>query len=219
MSETKANLIRNFSGSNFRAAMVLAHGGYESMNSFVLRPGLIIIFVSRTARYLPQTVIDSSFYSVFTRRERLKTILTETNSRPPQFLKDWRTRTYGPGDVCPDITLDMSDPAWGMGLHLLPLSDNQLRTTPGVFYGTRMKLSELVSTLTDRGILFVTSCRSTPQMPTNYMNLRANYRFPEWSMEHMLQVQNQISSRMLKRRRNNRTRNANQPVTKRRRVN
>ena len=69
--------------------------------------------------------------------------------------------------------------------------------------GQTMKLSQLVPSLasTGSGILFVTACRGTTNMPISYQNLTANYTFPNWSLEYQLQQQNEISSRMLKRRR------------------
>lgn len=187
---------------NPRLAMVLAHGSYASNESFSVPSGIIIIFVSRTARYLPTTVVTSEFYDVFTNTQRIHNILSNKNARPPVFLQDWERRTYGPGDSCPNIKLQLSDPEWGMGLHQLPMARNQLQTTPGTFMGQTMKLSELVTTLkqTGSGILFVTSCRGTPNLPRTYMNLTANYTFPNWSLEYNLQRQNEISSRMLKRR-------------------
>jgi len=201
MAETKKNMIKRLSSPNTpRMAMVLAHGTYASRNAFSLPAGIIIIFVSKTARYLPQSVINTEFYNVFTNTQRIHNILSNTNSRPPLFLKDWERRTYGPGDTCPDLTIQMNDPNWGMGLHTLPLVRNQLRTTAGAFMGQTMKLSELVSSLSGSGILFVTSCRNTTNQPFSYRNLTANYSFPEWSLEHNLQRQNEISSRMLKRR-------------------
>jgi hypothetical protein len=201
--------------------MVLAHGSYNSRSAFPVRNGLLIIFVSRTARWLPQSVVNPEFYNVFTRTERIHNILTNVNSRPPPFLQEWNRRTYGPGDVCPDLNLHMNDPNWGMGVHRLPLIRGQLRTTPGVLNGRMMKLSELVNEVTGNGILFVTSCRGTTTQLNNYNNLTSNYHFPEWSLEYNLQRQNQISSRMIKRRRNTtviRNRNRNEPNTKRRKT-
>ena len=217
MAETKRNAARRLSNpSNPRTAMVLAHGSYASRESFNVPNGIVIIFVSRTARYLPQSVINSEFYNVFTRRVRLHNILSNTNSRPPLFLKDWDRRTYGPGDVCPNLKLEMDDPDWGMGLHALPLVNNQLRTTPGVFYGRKMKLSELVHEIGGSGVLFVTACRAVTTQLNSYRNLTANYSFPQWSLEYNLQRQNEISSRMLKRRRNSNTlrKNKNLPSEK-----
>lgn len=225
MTETKRNIIRRLSKpENPKMAMVLAHGLYASREGFSVPNGLIIIFVSRTARYLPQSVVNTEFYNVFTRPERIHGILSNTNSRPPVFLKDWERRTYGPGDLCPNINLEMFDAGWGMGLHALPLVQNQLRTTPGIYMGETIKLSELVSRIHGSGILFVTSCRGTTDLPRYYENLSANYTFPQWSLEYNLQRQNEISSRMLKRRRINkenllRKNKNNTPDAKRRRIN
>lgn len=209
---------------NPKMAMVLAHGLYASREGFSVPNGLIIIFVSRTARYLLQSVVNADFYNVFTRTQRIQNILSNPNSRPPIFLKDWERRTYGPGDLCPNINLEMFDAGWGMGLHALPLVQNQLRTTPGIYMGETIKLSELVSRIHGSGILFVTSCRGTTDLPRYYANLSANYTFPQWSLEYNLQRQNEISSRMLKRRRINkenllRKNKNNTPDAKRRRIN
>ena len=222
MTETKRNIIRRLSRpENPKMAMVLAHGLYASREAFSVPNGLVIIFVSRTARYLPQSVVNTEFYNVFTRPERIHGILSNTNSRPPVFLKDWERRTYGPGDLCPNINLEMFDAGWGMGLHALPLVQNQLRTTPGIYMGETIKLSGLVSRIHGSGILFVTSCRGTTDLSTYYQNISANYKFPEWSLEYKLQEQNEISSRMLKRRRNTNSirKNKNTPDAKRRRIN
>lgn len=206
---------------NNAMAMVLGHGSYASREAFSVPTGLVIIFVSRTARYLPQSVVNTEFYNVFTRKERIHTILSNSNSRPPLFLKDWERRTYGPGDLCPNLKLEMDDPAWGMGIHALPLVQNQLRTTPGIHYGRTLKLSNLVSTMSGSGILFVTACRASTTQLTTYTNVTANYSFPLWSLEYNLQRQNEISSRILKRRRNNTglSKNKNTPVTKTHRIN
>jgi hypothetical protein len=221
MAETKINMIRRLSKPEKNSmAMVLAHGLYDSREAFSVPNGLIIIFVCRTARYLPQSVVNTEFYNVFTRPERIHGILSNTNSRPPVFLKDWKRRTYGPGDLCPSINLEMFDTGWGMGLHALPLVQNQLRTTPGLYMGETIKLSELVSRIHGSGILFVTSCRGTTDLPRYYENLSANYTFPQWSLEYNLQRQNAISSRMLKRRRNTNSirKNKNTPEAKKKKV-
>ena len=222
MAETKRNMIKRLSRpENHGMAMVLSHGSYASREGFNVPTGIVIIFVSRTARYLPQSVVNSEFYNVFTRTQRIHNILSNPNSRPPIFLKDWERRTYGPGDLCPNLKLEMNDPAWGMGIHALPLVQNQLRTTPGIHYGRTMKLSDLISTMSGSGILFVTACRATTTQLNTYMNLTSNYSFPLWSLEYNLQRQNEISSRMLKRRRNTNSirKNKNTPDSKTRRIN
>lgn len=222
MSETKRNMVKRLSKPESpKMAIVLAHGLYASREGFTVPPGKIIIFVSRTARYLPQSVVDSDFYNVFTRPERIHGILSNPNSRPPLFLKDWEQRIYGHGDLCPNLGLEMNDPAWGMGIHSLPLVNNQLKLIRGFLYGQNMKLSQLTSQIQNSGILFVTACRATTDMPTYYDNISANYSFPRWSIEYNLQRQNAISARILKRRRENNTlrKNKNQPNAKKRRTN
>ncbi len=222
MSETKRNMVKRLSKPEApKMAMVLGHGLYASRDGFSVPAGKIIIFVSRTARYLPQSVVNTEFYNVFTRPARLHGILSNPNSRPPLFLKDWERRVYGPGDVCPNLSLAMNDPNWGMGIHALPMVNNQLKMQPGVFYGQEMKLSQIISAINGNGILFVTACRATTDMPYYYRNISANYTFPEWSLEYNLQRQNAISARLLKRRRENNTlrKNKNQPNAKKSRTN
>ena len=197
-----------------KMSMVLAHGTYEVDQEFVVPPGLIIIFVCRAARYLPQYIINEKFYRLFTSKSRLRAFLTNkmiryAHPRTPgktvtmtpylEVMKDWQKRTYGPGDTCPDITLVMSDPSWGMGLHRIPLENGQLSSRPGRFSGETMQLSQL--SRGRRGILFVTSCRATRGMPTSYHNVSRTYSFPMWSLEHKLQQKNVSSSRVLKRKR------------------
>lgn len=231
MAETKRNMIKRLSKpENPKTAMVLAHGLYASREAFSVPNGLIIIFVSRTARYLPSSVVNTEFYNVFTSSERIHGILSNPNSRPPVFLKDWEKRVYGPGDQCPNLgltfhELSTTEPVvWGWGIHSLPLVNNQLKMSKGVFYGMKMKLSQVISSINGNGIIFVTSCRGTTDLPTYYQNVSANYTFPEWSLEYKLQRQNEISSRMLKRRRINkenllRKNKNNTPDAKRRRIN
>jgi len=227
MAETKRNMVKRLSKPEApKMAMVLGHGSYASREGFSVPAGKIIIFISRTARYLPSTIVNSAFYNVFTRPERLHGILSNPNSRPPLFLKDWERRVYGPGDVCPNLDikfheLSPTEPVeWGWGIHSVPLANNQLRTTPGILYGQEMNLAQIISGFSGSGILFVTSCRGTTTTPTYYQNVSANYTFPEWSLEYNLQRQNEISARLLKRRRENTTlgRNRNQPGAKKRKT-
>ncbi len=214
MSETKRHLISRLSSESM--GMVLAHGTYEVDQEFVVPPGLVIIFVCRAARYLPQYIINEKFYRLFTSKTRLRAFLAGRmiryrHPRTPgayvstvpylEVMKDWQKRTYGPGDTCPDITLVMSDPSWGMGVHEVPLQNGELSSRHGLFAGETLHLSQLVRRTRRSGILFVTSCRATRGMPTSYHNVSKTYSFPTWSLEHKLQQKNVSSSRVVKRKR------------------
>jgi hypothetical protein len=161
-------------------------------------------------------VVTPGFYNFFTDLEKIKGLL-KNEVVPPVFMRDWRNRTYGPGDECPDLTLQMQDPQWpGMGASTLPLGHNALRIAPSLGYsGRTMKISEVPGT----GVFFVVACRATETQPTNFRNLtRKSYNFVPGSVENRLQRQNLISSRINKRRRENQPtirKNKNVPAAKR----
>jgi hypothetical protein len=95
----------------------------------------------------------------------------------------------------------MYDPSWpGMGLHQLPLYEpNQLKLHPGYGNGETVKLSQYHGT----GVTFIVACRGVEGQSTEYSGVRNMYVFPPGTIHYALQLQNQASARILKRRRNN----------------
>ena len=213
MAETKRNLLRRQS----EFSMILAHGTYGHTHELTtIKPGQYIIFVSRTSRYLPQNVIDPKFKDIFTNQSLIESLIKGTLRNVPPVLTDLEHRTYGPGDECPNLEMKMHDPGWpGMGWHKLPLVwREELKLRPGEGNGHTVKLSNYNRT----GVTFVVSCRATGSQMEAYQGVTNVYLFPPGTHEYKLQLQNLISSRMLKRRRNNSSlrKNINEPEAKRR---
>jgi hypothetical protein len=201
--------------------MLFGHGAYsQNVTTFTVPAGKYYIFISRTSRYLPQSVVTPGFYNFFTDLSQIKGLL-KGEVDPPVFLEDWRNRTYGPGDSCPNLTLQTQDSNWpGMGAHKLPLvGQNALKNAPTLGYnGRTMKISEVPGT----GVFFVVACRATETQSENFRNLtRKSYNFTPGSLENRLQRMNLISTRTNKRRRGNQAtiinKNKNEPVAKKRR--
>jgi hypothetical protein len=197
--------------------MLFGHGVYKrDVTTFTVPAGKYFIFISRTSRYLPQSVVTPEFYNFFTDLAQIKGLLKD-EVEPPRFMSNWRNRTYGPGDSCPDLTLHMQDTQWpGMGAHRLPLVQNGLRIAPTLGgSGGNLKISEVPGT----GVFFIVACRATETQSVNFRNLNRNsYNFAPGSLENRLQRQNLISTRTNKRRRENQTttrRNKNVPAAKR----
>ena len=60
-SLTKLELIRTLRNKY----IALGHGTYESSDYFVVPNNVVIIFISRSSRYLPQSVVSPEFYRYF----------------------------------------------------------------------------------------------------------------------------------------------------------
>jgi hypothetical protein len=213
MSETKRNALRR----QTHFSMILAHGTYGYTRDLTtIKPGQYIIFISRTSRYLPQSIINPEFKDIFTQKHLIESLIKGTLRHVPPFLIDIEHRTYGPGDQCPNLEMQMHDPEWsGMGWHKLPLVwREELKIRPGEGNGHTIKLSEY-NTI---GVTFIVACRATGSQMQNYQGVTNVYQFPPGSYEHNLQLQDEISARIIKRRRNNNSlrKNKNQPASKRR---
>ena len=195
-------------------SMILAHGTYGLTTSLTtINPDQYIIFVSRTSRYLPQNIIDDRFKQIFSNQSLIESLIKGTLRNVPEYLKDLETRTYGPGDQCPDLTMEMKDPNWmGMGWHPLPLHWKEiLKTKSGYGNGQTLQLSQYENT----GVTFIVACRATGQQLETYHGITNVYQFPPGSYEQALVMQNQISARTLKRRRNTETLRRNENPAKR----
>jgi hypothetical protein len=184
--------------------MILAHGtyGYPATLTTV-KPDQYIIFLSRTSRYLPQSIIDDRFKEIFTHQSLIKSLIKGKLRNVPAYLKDFERRTYGPGDLCPDLTMIMRDPDWiGMGWHPLPLPWREtLKIKAGGGNGRTVKLSDYQNT----GVTFIVACRATSNQSDEYRGITNVYQFPPDSYEQALVTQDEISSRILKRHRNTET--------------
>ena len=191
--ERKMRLISRYADDPPHLNLILSHGEYQKnalATKFQVREDQIIVFVSKTGVYLPQTIIDEAFYDIFENAQNVSDLLKRRMGHAvPWYLKGLEKRTYAPGDQCPNLTLHMFDPAWGgMGLHALPLTTRLEGpdAPPGQFRGQTMKLSDL----TGRGVLFVVACRAVVgqrQIPT-YMHapehtLRARASSPEAQLQ------------------------------------
>lgn len=171
-----------------RLSLLLSHGEYQGdaiSTKFTVPEGQLIVFVSKTGVYLPQKIVDHKFYEIFGNKRNVSDLLKKKTFQLPWYMKGFRKRTYAPGDQCPNLTLHMSDPAWGgMGIHALPLTAKLEGpgAPPGAFHGQTKKLRDL----TGRGVLFVVACRAVvgrDQSPTflhspNY-TLRTGTHLPD----------------------------------------
>lgn len=185
--ERKLELMGRYADQG-RLSLLLSHGEYQGdaiATKFKVPEGQLIVFVSKTGVYLPQKIVDQKFYEIFGDKRNVSDLLTRKTFPVPWYLKGFRKRTYGPGDQCPNLTLHMSDPAWGgMGIHPLPLKARLEGpgAPPGAFHGQTKKLRDLAG----RGVLFVVACRAVVgrvQSPTffhapNY-TLRTGAHLPD----------------------------------------
>ena len=186
----------------------LAHGVYETSNirPYVIPDNLYVVYVSKSARYLAQSVVDADFYRYFGSVPLVKNSIRDARSWKPSVLDGMFQRVYGPGDVIADIMLRYKDPEWpGMGIHRLPIQPNQFKMFRGDFNGRTMHISEVLSSTTysTPTIVFFVNCRATTNTPSSYIRQNINYNFGGTTLENKLILQNIISSRMNKRRRGN----------------
>jgi len=197
---TKLELIRKLP-----KFIALAHGEYDPHAPiFTVPDDTVYIFVSKASRYLLQSVITPQFYNFFGRADKNYTALNTPNM--PNVIKGWNTHTYGPGQRIRDISLQFSDPQWvGMGIHPLPVRDNQFKTTPGLYNGQTGPLS----TLKLKGVIFIVACRAVKNQPNFYNNQTANYQFPKNTIQSHILVENNISKSLRKRRESSSSNNSN----------
>ena len=174
----------------------LAHGEYDPQAPiFIVPDDTVYIFVSKASRYLLQSVITPQFYNFFGRADKNYTALNSSNM--PNVIKGWNTHVYGPGQRMWDITLQFSDPQWpGMGIHPLPVKQNQFKTTPGLYNGQTGPLSSLKL----KGVIFLVNCRAVKNQANFYSNQTANYKFTPNTIHANIIVENNISKNLRKRR-------------------
>jgi hypothetical protein len=195
MALTKQELIKKLP-----KYIMLGHGLYDANPSYIIVPEkTVFIFLSRASRYLPQSVITRKFYRFFGTPDRDYSIRHSDDM--PDVVKGWYTHTYGPGQRMSDINLAFYDPWWpGMGLHKLPISPDQFKTTPGKFQGQGGKLSQLLP-LIGPGVYFITSCRAITGQHKSYMSIFPNYFFNPGPHRNR-QIENDVSKNLSKRKRN-----------------
>ena len=195
-SLTKIELIRTLRNKY----IALGHGTYESHDYFVVPKNVVILFVSRSSRYLPQSVVSPEFYSYFGSPYRN---YSSTSINVPQVLDDRYERTYGPGERVANLYLNFRDPQWpGMGLHRLPIAQGTFKTTPGKYAGLRGTLKELVQQ--GPGVYFIVACRAiVGQSEKEFSQLKTVHYYPPFPsiLGGQVRLQNEISQSLRKRRR------------------
>ena len=216
MAETKRDLLIRLTGKPMH--LVLGHGAYSKVTRlFSVPDNTFFIFICKASRGLPQAIVNDDFYKLFRTTRAIQRMIRYPQVRVPDFMEDWRFRTYGPGDQCPDLQLSFNDPEWpGMGSHFLPLRIyDHLRIIKGGGNGLETKMSDVRP---NSGIMFIVACRGVEEStPNSVNNIKKNYVFPRGSLEAAIQMQNRISYRFFKRRRENTSlrKNKNVPLAKR----
>jgi hypothetical protein len=175
--------------------IALGHGAYnKNPSAFIVPPNTVYIFISKASRYLVQSVITPEFYTYFGRANRNYTAKNSRNM--PDVVKGWDTHVYGPGQQISDITLQFSDPNWpGMGVHHLPIQQDQFKTTPGMFSGQTGTLSSLNL----NGVIFIIACRAIEGQSKRYHGQNVSYIFDPSSVHARLVKQDSVSSALRKR--------------------
>ncbi len=171
---TVKNKIRSYARSG-DTALVFGHGVQNTNAKFVVGPSQAIVFIAPIGAVLSQRALTKRFYEIFSNSKNIERYVSGTLRKVPVFMRDWQTRTYGPGTTCPDLWLEFTDRKWkSMGVLPLPLrgvlktySQNTMTSlkrlvgssnvvTSGL-YGKKSRLSALVQSV--RGIVFVIACR------------------------------------------------------------
>jgi hypothetical protein len=206
--ETKRELIHRLSKNMDNCKMIFGHGIYRRIpntppnnnaprlrSKFIVRPGQIFIFMCRSSRYLPSTIVDDKFYDLFTSPSNIRGVLTDgRHHHAPLIMSEWRDRTYGPGQECYDLHLNLDDPTWKMGIYELPLYRGQLYRSV-----KRKPVIMHLSEITEPGLYFVNACRAVEGQSSYINNLTARYNYNIGTRESNIQFQNKITSSMNKR--------------------
>jgi len=196
---TKLELVRTLR----KKYISLGHGTYESHDYFVVPKNVVIIFVSRSSRYLPQSVVSPEFYNYFGKSDRN---YSNRNVNVPEILEGRYERIYGPGEQVANLSLDFNDPDWpGMGLHRLPIAQGTFKTDPGKYVGMKGNLKQLVEE--GPGVYFIVSCRAIVyprKQPYDQKNQSRTVKYflpSAITLGGQVQAQNEISQSLRKRRR------------------
>jgi len=186
--------------------LIVGHGSYFSTTqSFYVPDNVYIIFLARAEMYLPKTaLLNSELTRFLTYPDKIRKMLKgETeNNRLPEYLQDWKTRFFGPGDRCRNIEIVLDDPLiLGTGVTHLPLHHStQLINTPGFGAGHTSKLSDIIQHR--KGVYFVGCCRKSQSLrpsssrytPLNVFRSYSNTMLAEKSASETLLKRKAINS-------------------------
>jgi hypothetical protein len=195
MSLTKQELIRKLP-----KFIMLGHGEYEQNPGYIIVPEkTVFVFLSKASRYLPQSIVDNKFYKFFGKSERNYSVRHTDDM--PDVVKGWYTHVYGPGERMSNIGLHFLDPDWpGMGVHKLPIRQNQFKTKPGKFNGESGHLVDLIPHLKP-GVYFLVTCRAFPEQNYIYTDIHTNFWFPKGTPQRRIQEEDNVSKSILRRKR------------------
>ena len=165
---TRINRIKTLaSNSSTRLRIVVGHGGLLPDKPRV-PPGVYIIFVSKPGHLLAQRMVleyPHLFNGRYLRRV-LRGGIPVTQIQPPP-LRIWKKHFYGPGDVYPNLGLNL----FNTHLNGTPQPGTQFNFTTGVhtlnngtkgMYGQTKTLHDIV-THYGAGIYIVSACRTTSE--------------------------------------------------------
>lgn len=177
-NETVKNKIKGYARAR-NTTLVFGHGVQDTDEKFVVREKQAIVFIAPIGSVLSQRALTKRFYEIFSNSKSIEDYVSGTLRKIPVFMREWSSRTYGPGTTCPDLWLDFTDAKWkSMGIVPLPLrgvlkpySQSTMATLKPLFrsttapvvltnsnrHGTRSRLSAVVRDL--RGVVFVIACR------------------------------------------------------------
>ena len=185
--------------------LVVGHGSYFSTTqSFYVPDNVYIIFLARAEMYLPKTaLLNSELTRFLTYPDKIRKMLSGEieNDRLPEYLKDWKTRFFGPGDRCRNIEIVLDDQLiLGTGVTHLPLHHStQLKNTEGFGAGYTAKLADITQR---KGVYFVGCCRKSESLhasssrytPRNVFASYANTMLAEKSASETLLKRKAINS-------------------------
>jgi len=186
--------------------LIVGHGSYFSTTrSFYVPDNVFIIFLARPETYLPKiALLNSELTRFLTKPDKIRKMLKGEieNNELPEYLKDWNTRFFGPGDRCRNIEIVLHDPLiLGTGVTHLPLhSSTQLKNTEGFGAGYTAKLADIIQK--KKGVYFVGCCRRSETLhpsssiytPRNVFESYSNTMLAEKSARETLLKRKAINS-------------------------
>ena len=189
-NETKNELIKRLRPSRY---FVSGHGGYENENNlktFIVPKNTIYIFLSKAARFMCGKHILNN---------NTKRFFMNKTTTIPTILKNYKTRTYGPGEIIHNLNIQLhgdGNDIIPMGVYKLPMTGVQF-FIKGNKYGKTIKLSELTG-----GIFYIGACRGLSKQSLNTnQNKHINYPSNIAHIAKNLINRNKVSSSHVKRKR------------------
>lgn len=174
-NDTVKNKIRKHARSG-NTTLVFGHGVQNTNAKFVVGENQSVVFIAPIGSVLSQRALTKRFYEIFSNSKNIEDYVSGTLRKIPVFMRQWETRAYGPGTLCPDLWLNFTDPKWkSMGVLPLPLRGILKSYSPSTMatlkhalgtsnvlsgvnrYGTKANLSTVMKPL--RGLVFVIACR------------------------------------------------------------